>query len=442
MSARERNERSWTNWKMTMMVVAFAMATVLTASLAVAAIPTKSHARSAGSSSGGAAPGSVSSSIKASQPITTCTGWDVVSSPNVVTATGHYLNGASAVAANDVWAVGYFINPSAYFRSLTEHWNGTDWSIVPAPTQDIGHNALYTVSAVATNDVWAFGDYRNSNNNLFSLALHWDGSSWITATIPSPGAGFTTIRSSVALAADDMWVVGAYYSGTVKPLTEHWDGSTWTVVSAAITGTNPGLLAVTAFAPDDVWAVGETCGNTNCPGGSQPLIEHWDGSTWSISPSQDPGTPVSYLGGIAGTSPNDIWAVGATCLDTACSQEQTLTEHWNGSSWTIVPSPSPGSLDSWLGPIVAVAPNDAWATGSASNDGTNYFDPMLHWDGSSWTNITITSPGLVDNDLRALAMVGPNDIWAVGDIDNGTGELTQIQHYTGPCGTPTPTITP
>jgi hypothetical protein len=67
---------------------------------------------------------------------------------------------------------------------------------------------------------------------------------------------------------------------------------------------------------------------------------------------------------------------------------------------------------------------------------------MLHWDGSSWTNITITSPGLVDNDLRAIAMVGPNDIWAVGDIDNGSGELTQIQHFTGPCSTPTPTITP
>src|SRR6058998_3679946 len=56
--------------------------------------------------------------------------WEVVASPNA----GRQANSLSSVAAvadNDVWAVGWAFNQSLFaYRTLTEHWNGTRWSIM------------------------------------------------------------------------------------------------------------------------------------------------------------------------------------------------------------------------------------------------------------------------------------------------------------------------
>ena len=58
-------------------------------------------------------------------------------------------------------------------RPTIHHWNGSAWSIVPNP---VTSGALYGVSAVAPNDVWAVGeDYSSAQRQL---VLHWDGSSW------------------------------------------------------------------------------------------------------------------------------------------------------------------------------------------------------------------------------------------------------------------------
>src|SRR5207249_2051684 len=60
---------------------------------------------------------------------------------------------------------------------------------------------------------------------------------------------------------------------------------------------------------------------------------------------------------VAVVAANDIWAVGAG--------GGTLTEHWDGSSWTRVPSPNPGPGNNELYAVAAVATNDIWAVGSS-----------------------------------------------------------------------------
>ena len=73
----------------------------------------------------------------------------------------------------------------------------------------------------------------------------------------------------------------------------HWDGNAWTRVSSP----NPGLYendlnAVTAIAPDDVWAVGEQADTDN---GYQGLAVHWDGTSWELSPlSESAESPASH----------------------------------------------------------------------------------------------------------------------------------------------------
>jgi hypothetical protein len=71
--------------------------------------------------------------------------------------------------------------------------------------------------------------------------------------------------------------------------------------------------------------------------------------------------------------------------------------------------------------------------GSYSNDGNTFGNPVLHWNGSAWSAVTVPNPGQFDNDLWSLTAIGPNNVWVVGDFDNGNGEQTQVQHYNGSC---------
>src|SRR5207248_429741 len=112
----------------------------------------------------------------------------------------------------------------------------------------------------------------------------------------------------------------------LQTLVEHWDGSSWSVVSSP----NPdpsfdSLHAVAAISSNNVWAVGTT-GNP-----TQNLIEHWNGTAWSLVSSPDPNNGNQLLA-VAVIAANDIWAVGVTF---PTSVAQTLTEHWNGSVWSV-----------------------------------------------------------------------------------------------------------
>src|SRR5260370_30168193 len=68
------------------------------------------------------------------------------------------------------------------------------------------------------------------------------------------------------------------------------------------------------------------------------LIEHWDGSRWSIVNSPNVGTGNNELWGISATSATDVWAVGISQAHPGASP-QPLTLHWNGTQWSVVPSP-------------------------------------------------------------------------------------------------------
>src|SRR6202008_4010887 len=72
-----------------------------------------------------------------------------------------------------------------------------------------------------------------------------------------------------------------------------------------------------------------------------PYVLHWDGTTWSLINTPDPGAFGSALEGITALSASDGWAVGQT-QSTAKGPVRTLTEHFDGTSWTVAPSPDPG----------------------------------------------------------------------------------------------------
>src|SRR5262249_26130418 len=147
-----------------------------------------------------------------------------------------------------------------------------------------------------------------------------------------------------------------------QTLIEHWDGTSCSVVPSpnASTGFNS-LAAAAAVSATDVWAVGSF---VSAAGAGQTLAEHWDGTSWSVVPSPSPGTG-NGLNGVAVVSPADLWAVEFTVTS---GINQTLIEQWNGTSWSTVPSPSPSTIFSTLNAAAADrSTGQAWAGGDFSN---------------------------------------------------------------------------
>lgn len=80
---------------------------------------------------------------------------------------------------------------------------------------------------------------------------------------------------------------------------------------------------------------------------------HWDGISWKPVPTPRLGAFSSRFDGVRAESANNVWAIGSvTALAGGCCDDpiSTLIERWNGSSWSVVPSPNA------LGPIAYLWP--------------------------------------------------------------------------------------
>src|SRR5207247_994000 len=113
------------------------------------------------------------------------------------------------------------------------------------------------------------------------------------------------------------------------------------------------LHAVTVMESSNVWGVGEYWGGS----AYQTLVEHWDGTSWSIVTSPNVGSSDNYLESEVAIAANDVWAVGHY-IDLGISR--TLAEHWNGISWSLVATPNASSRDNFLYGATAVGVNEVW----------------------------------------------------------------------------------
>jgi len=93
------------------------------------------------------------------------------------------------------------------------------------------------------------------------------------------------------------------------------------------------LFGIVADSPTDMWAFGSYFA-ADGSGHQMTLLLHWDGTAWSIAPSPDP-KPTSFVddvlfGGVV-TAPGSVWIVGSE--DTAAPNKPitgTLVLHTTG----------------------------------------------------------------------------------------------------------------
>ncbi len=321
--------------------------------------------------------------------------------------------GIDALGPKNVWAVGR--TAQTRNETLTEHWNGQNWSVITSPNKGTHDNELEAVDAVSKSDVWAVGDYVNDSGVQRNLIMHWNGTSWKVITSPSVTLKDQGLSGVAAVSPDDVWAAGWYEKGTAgKSLLEHWNGSKWVVVPSPSPGSVYNYLAgVSVASSDDAWAVGNWSGG----GADQTLILHWNGDSWKKTTSRNPSTTVNSLDAVAAIGGDDAWAVGS--FQDSTPTYKTLTEHWNGSAWKVVSSPeAAGSTDNFLDGVSAVASRDVWGVGVDLQ--ANYVPLIEHWTGTAWKIVTSPSPGGTYTALSAVTTTSDGHVWGAG-VETSTG---------------------
>lgn len=285
------------------------------------------------------------------------------------------------------------------------------WQVVPSPGP--AQAGLHSVSAVSATDAWAVGDYLNAASNYRTLTEHWNGHTWQVVPSPNPAGGASptdTLAGVVAVSAKDVWAVGFDEKTTTsfRTLVEHWNGTKWSVVASPDSGTGENTLAaVTASGRAGLWAAGYR--QATAGAARRTLIEHWDGRRWAITPSPNAGSGDNFAFGVAAVSTSLAWAVGSNSV----SFTSTLAMRWNGSTWSVVHTANPGQGDRFLQSVTAPSATFALAVGS-DLDGSQTRTLTERWDGSAWSLVLSPSPGQDYNSLQSAAATSSSNGWAVG----------------------------
>lgn len=358
--------------------------------------------------------------------------WQVLRSVSQVPAQvdNSTLASVSMVSASDGWTVGAFMDPQAVSQPLAEHWNGRAWRITaspPLPKTDAS-GELSGVDQVSPASAWAVGNATLASGGQRTLIEHFTGTSW--ATIPSPdpftGTGADDQLNGIGgTSAHDLWAVGSAFNGSniALPLLEHFTGSRWQSVAAPAVGGFPDLVSVSADSRSDAWAVGTTATPNDTP-----LAVHWNGHAWDVvnvpclqGATVSAGcTSINVLTGVSAPAASNVWVSGYEEGSGLSFVPYVL--HWNGKAWSLTKTPNLGDVGSSLRGIIARSPDDVWAVGQTQTDGNSVIATITeHFDGRGWSVVPSPDPGLLGNDsLDGVASAAGGQLFAVGaDTQSG-----------------------
>lgn len=303
---------------------------------------------------------------------------------------------------SDVWAAG--------FEGVMAHFDGNAWTQLVPPPAAWGQYEAAAVWSNSPTDAWVVG-----NGAIEVDLLHWNGQAWDPSTIEASSNAYMSFVGLWGTGPSDMWGVGSSFIGQGEARIDHYDGTTWSDVYDVAGSFEFG--AVWGAAADDIWfagasgalvhwdgatmtpvttdgatdfaALGGTSGSDVWVAGEDSegdaTFLHYDGQSWSAPMTgggQEPPT------GLYAASPNDVWAVGEECAPA----------HWNGTSWSALPSREARTLFD-VGSIWGSSSSDVWAVGLST---------VVHFDGTTWTPVPITS-----EDVVGVSGSGSLDVWMV-----------------------------
>ena len=330
---------------------------------------------------------------------------------------GQQAFGVSCPEPNACVAVGQHWSLAVHtYATLAEHWDGESWSPMPTPDPagiDEGwkysrYALLRGVSCALPDSCMAVGDYRGTDDVVRPLAESWDGESWEMTAPALPADALEAQLTGVSCpSASDCTAVGFYEdgSGNTRPLVERWNGAAWTLVSASapVGSLASELLTVSCAGPDTCVA-----GGTQMQSGGEEmtLAEHWDGTEWSVVPTPTPGTnPQARFEGISCLSASTCTAVGYFRSGPSLVG---LAESWDGEEWTVQPLTTPQGEGVLTG-VSCTAPQTCTAAGYFYNPSEldHGWRPLVErLSGSSWSVLEIASLEVPANWWRESSLNG------------------------------------
>jgi len=302
------------------------------------------------------------------------------------------------------------------------------WQIVASPNPT-GNDGLATLAAISPANLWAVGSATSLTSSSGTLTEHYNGTSWQVVPSPNPAGGrYDNLSGVSGTSASDIWSVGSEFvsRGHNYPIIEHYNGSAWSLVPSA-QPTQIGFLAsVAALSPANAWAVGN--GRT-AAGVGAPMVQHYNGVSWTEVST--PVTTAATLNAVTAVSANDIWAAGFT----GATGSAGLAMHYDGTSWTAAALPAPAGGSWELTAISADSASDVWASGYVTSaDGLSQHAIVEHFNGTSWsvTRAPDLGPSYPINIFNTVLAISPTSVWAIGQSSPGNQTFaTLVEHFDG-----------
>jgi hypothetical protein len=294
---------------------------------------------------------------------------------------------------------------------------GGGWTVNDVQLYGTGDNSVGAIAGSSPSDIWAVGNYlpdtANSNQDAtLGFAEHFDGTSWTVVPTPNTGSNFNSFYGAAA-SGGQAWAVGEYLNGNYqdRALIEHWNGTQWSIADNPQPGSVRDMFhGASALSPSDVWAVGTQEGADHV---FRTLVEHWDGSSWSAIPAPNPGSTGDQLYAVDAVAPDNVWAAGMQL--SGDSPDQGLVEHWNGVQWSVVPLPAPSSADLVMLTGITASADGVFVTGEADSPEGGGQALIQRYQNGTWSTAHLPAPpkGVNWTNMWGISSSG-DTVWAVG----------------------------
>jgi hypothetical protein len=344
------------------------------------------------------------------------------------------IDSVTALSARNAWFSGDLIGQSV--QPWVLRWDGK--TVRPArqvPQLPLDGQYGGAGSFDSATDGWVLAS--NAGATPAGMGIHdpgsaapyaerWHGGRWTMtplAVSPHPRTTGTILNGVSSVSAANAWGIGLFYrakpgviAGTAPAgaLIEHWDGTSWSIVrNPASARRDAELSALTVVSPANIWAVGREQNDT---GTVVPLAEHWDGRSWRTVPVPAASAPSAFYA-VSAHGGGDVWAVGDQTKPGTENVAAPLAEHWDGRSWAAADLPDVGNAQ--LTGVYAASAADVWATVYTPAAVPAVF---LHGHGGRWAAVPAPGPQAygLSYYYAGIDGTGPRDIWAVGTASTGS----------------------
>jgi hypothetical protein len=344
--------------------------------------------------------------------------WSITPGPSA--PAGSYLYAVSCVSVTSCKAVGFI--SGLVEGTLIESWNGTTWSVDNGSPNGNGFSSrLFGVSCVSATSCKAVGSYLLNNSGVpgkaQTLIESWNGTTWSVDPSPNKGTLDNALSGVSCVSATSCKAVG-YFTGSSadQTLIESWNGTKWSVASSPNSGASNNFLnGVRCVSASSCKAVGDFRQNPSL-GALQTLVESWNGTKWSLVPSPNIGTnnDHNHLQGVSCVSTRSCKAVGYV-YNSSTGALQTLIESWNGAAWSIASSSS-----GFLNGVSCASVTSCKAVGFFGSGVSQTLSES--WNGTTWSTVPSPNNGTKSNLLLGVSCVSTRICQAVGYYDNGANQ--------------------